>query len=1170
MEGDAMNTKMNSSAAAERSPLEAERTTPLEKGLRSLRGIRWLLAAGGLVSAVSVYRLVESQWAGMSVAGQFLTLALGALALYGSGDIVRNRIRLPHAGSALLFLFAVLVPVLAWGAAYLNLLGEPLGWLTFAASMSVLLLASAKVFRQTLRYPGTIYPTVFGALTLSLPLLPQVKGVFGFSSDVFYVLAAVLLGALFHGGSCHINRFLFHRDRRDGKDRPVHFLPFLVLVILFIAAMVVLDPRSTFIALPLTIIGVVLVRTGEEYYRALSRSLRTKPKSWPKRSAALLTIGFSMVLIAWPLSLLDTDLRCFVLASAAAAWLFLTWGVRYKSVLSHVGGVVIALVAYHFAPALTPEWAHRLAVSFGLITGIAARSPVVISFAHLGFQAGLFALSWVLRHKRLPDHMQCLHAILTVLHGFTLVAIALVDFHAAMVFLPGALVALMLGMVLTRRIELLLLGHWTVAATVLVTSAELTGAGSLVTGQTVQALGLSALALVLLSPAFENSIARGFRSSLVTTRDVLLIPPSLMAIFIGLHGVAFPGWSETVLAGAIFLAAGHRLSNGFLITTGIGAFSIGLHGLAMEHFGYPSAVFTLATYFLFVSSWILPRLAGAQGTLRSWGPASTLSMFFHGLTGGFLLLVALGNGTVTMEPLVLPLVGLALLDWGSLKRKTSWVTMGMGLLVLYVPFHLWTAGWIETFPIAWIVAAPILLLLAFASRWHESEIALESVKWVLAAWTITALILCLIFSGIASLYLALTLVAMGLIANGRSEFPVWSSYLVLVQLTFVLKGVTEGILPADFAALGISLLPLGALFTFVWLGLLHRTRHIQRMAPEVRAFVAGLEATIAFGYLAAFTTSSSFKTLENAALVGVALGFALYHGRRSWQAQAYSAAWTMQAWTGLAVLHGFTAGWLRLESGIAPYVLLAAGALEYGLSGLFDRHPRGRALAGPAHTMSQILPLVAGGLAFGRVFDGGSKATLLFKVLPVFLTSLFYLVVASRESARGRSSVLASSFLGLGLIAIAWAQGMGGEFYCLAPGFSLLALSYLLHDEMGPTWSRHTFAAGAAFIYATPVIALYDELTWAWQAVLLVMTIVFGAASFALRSRSLLTVSTAAMLIDLACFVILIRETEPMLLWVGGLGLGISLIALAAYLEYQREGLAQQIRIFGRELQAWY
>jgi hypothetical protein len=114
------------------------------------------------------------------------------------------------------------------------------------------------------------------------------------------------------------------------------------------------------------------------------------------------------------------------------------------------------------------------------------------------------------------------------------------------------------------------------------------------------------------------------------------------------------------------------------------------------------------------------------------------------------------------------------------------------------------------------------------------------------------------------------------------------------------------------------------------------------------------------------------------------------------------------------------------------------------------------------------------------------------------------------------------------------------------------------------------FAAGAAFIYATPVLALYNEITWAWQAILLLLTVGFGAASFWLRSRPLLTVSTAALVIDLACFVVKIRATEPLLLWVGGVLFGTALMTLAAYLEYRREGLAQQIRVFGRQLAGWY
>ena len=69
------------------------------------------------------------------------------------------------------------------------------------------------------------------------------------------------------------------------------------------------------------------------------------------------------------------------------------------------------------------------------------------------------------------------------------------------------------------------------------------------------------------------------------------------------------------------------------------------------------------------------------------------------------------------------------------------------------------------------------------------------------------------------------------------------------------------------------------------------------------------------------------------------------------------------------------------------------------------------------------------------------------------------------------------------------------------------------------------------------MLAPYDEITWAWQAVLLLLTVGFGSISFWLKSRPLLTVSTAALVIDLACFVIMSRAAEPLLLWVGGVAL---------------------------------
>ena len=63
-------------------------THPTETtGLGSLSGIRWLLAVGALVLAVSVYRLVESQWAGMPITLQFLTLVTGSFAVFGAGGV---------------------------------------------------------------------------------------------------------------------------------------------------------------------------------------------------------------------------------------------------------------------------------------------------------------------------------------------------------------------------------------------------------------------------------------------------------------------------------------------------------------------------------------------------------------------------------------------------------------------------------------------------------------------------------------------------------------------------------------------------------------------------------------------------------------------------------------------------------------------------------------------------------------------------------------------------------------------------------------------------------------------------------------------------------------------------------------------------------------------------
>ena len=94
------------------SPTPAASKAAVDRGLRSVQGIRWLLLAGGLMVAVSVIRLVAAEWGALPTAARFLTLAAGALAVFAAGDVTRRRLCLPVAGSALLYLGTTLVPAI--------------------------------------------------------------------------------------------------------------------------------------------------------------------------------------------------------------------------------------------------------------------------------------------------------------------------------------------------------------------------------------------------------------------------------------------------------------------------------------------------------------------------------------------------------------------------------------------------------------------------------------------------------------------------------------------------------------------------------------------------------------------------------------------------------------------------------------------------------------------------------------------------------------------------------------------------------------------------------------------------------------------------------------------------------------------------------------------------
>jgi hypothetical protein len=426
-----------------------------------------------------------------------------------------------------------------------------------------------------------------------------------------------------------------------------------------------------------------------------------------------------------------------------------------------------------------------------------------------------------------------------------------------------------------------------------------------------------------------------------------------------------------------------------------------------------------------------------------------------------------------------------------------------------------------------------------------------SVERFVALWRWAAVVAALGLVGVEAAALAAIVLLTG---RRLGKSPYRSLLLVLAHGLVWFEGSVEyRLFPlalADAVASGFSLF---AALSLVWIVL------VETRERALHVWAVALECIVVSVYFMGFVPDVVFSAWDYGVLIAVAVAFAARHASRALSHDGGDHAWAMQSWVALGALVAFYAGWITFGNGRAPYVLLAAGIVQHGLASLWRRCSNGEPLGAASAFTGQALALMGGVVALARL-----------QAWPLFLASAFYLILASQRTKRIVSSILSASFLGLGLVAIASGHGVGIEFYALAPGFALVALALLLSEEMGPRWSRHVFTAGAAFIYATPVLALYDEITWSWQAVLLLLTVGFGTASFWLRSRPLLTVSTVALVIDLACFVIMIRATEPLLLWVAGVFLGVALMTLAAYLEYRRAGLAQHIRVFGRELAGWY
>jgi hypothetical protein len=943
----------------------------------------------------------------------------------------------------------------------------------------------------------------------------------------------------------------------------------------------------------------VLAGTGEEYYAALVRSLGAAPVRWPRRSVALCGAGFGLAAAAIPLALRDGSLRCLALVAAGAAFLCLRWGLRYRSAGAWAAGLLAAACAFQTSPALARGVAVRMGTAAASILGIHAGSPALIALGHLIFLAALSGAAATLRWGGMDERMRRTHAVALALHAAALTTLALLDPAGGLVVLPFILALTVLGVAASRRIEIVPVCHAVLAALVLCAGRALFGQAGLMTGPSLLLLGCVALAVLAIGHFGEAALARFLGAAEAEARKALVLPLVPVVLALGNYGLGafqdLQGAAAVMLAGALLAGVAFRFRHAAGLTAGLVAVSLGAHVALYHQIGRPSVGLAVLSQ----AGFVLCRLAARRKETLLGASARSLSVW-HAALGGIWLLDALAHGRVTIEPLILAFAGLALLVDGLKDRSRDAAGSGLGLLAAWLPVQ---AGGVlaglkgvpldTAFLAAVCSGALSLTLLVLAARRGALEALLQELglgtdlelgsdvraelilrplgKLVRAQGALTILA-CLLFAGPFAALAAAALTGLVFFARmelagraPRAAVPLRPSLLLLLQLAALPFALGNGRLLIEvLLADGFSLLPLFALGLLIW----RFTADSLGRRWTSEPWATGAEALLAIEYGVAFLMRPPLGFATHLALLAAALGWSALAGMAAVRGRRAADVWAMQAWGGIAVLHAFTAGWLELGSTAAPYVLLAAGAGFYALAAWWHRSERTAVLAGPCRATGLVLPVAAGLMGLARILDA-APSEVWFPALSVFLVSLFYLTVTLREGSRVFPSLASSGFLAVALLEVTAQARLGAELYSLGPGLALLALAWMLRAELGPAWSRHLVAAGAACVYATPVVALSDAVSWGWLAVLLVLTVAFGAASFVLRSRSLLTVSTAAMLTDLGFFVFHIGTTVLMVLWVLGLGFGLTLMGAAAWLEYQREGVLQQLRVFGRELQTW-
>lgn len=286
--------------------------------------------------------------------------------------------------------------------------------------------------------------------------------------------------------------------------------------------------------------------------------------------------------------------------------------------------------------------------------------------------------------------------------------------------------------------------------------------------------------------------------------------------------------------------------------------------------------------------------------------------------------------------------------------------------------------------------------------------------------------------------------------------------------------------------------------------------------------------------------------------------------RRQWETYVWSACGVL----GMMTVFLFAHDVITFGAGMSQFVLLGISIAGLSLAHLSKQRDDLAIIRRPMHMIGQTLPTLVAMMAVFREFSGLLKSDSALNALALMISAAIYFQQAMVTRKRVYA-ISAAIIMNAGLMLL-WSslKLTAPEFYLVPVGLSILAFVELLKKELPKASHDPLRYIGALTILVSPLFEVIDG-NWAHIFTLMILSVIVILVAIGLRIRVLVYAGSAFLLADLVAMIVHTTLAHPALLWIGGVALGVAVIALAAFCENHREKLLAQIRIVSSELATW-